>query len=183
MSSVVWLFTADNYRRMTGLRFVLSGQESRFHTLPKHLRSIRSQFGAVTPPYFWSHFNSSLTLILPCQGFLSRLWPSRGDQQIAWNIQLVQGAVEEIVLEDGDADVVGSGDHVGRSANFVDLINRGFTAIAIGSFPRQAAWKYASSKTVSSFPQLARCSTAPAPVTAALKRVVWVMSQLVMYPP
>ena len=36
---------------------------------------------------------------------------------------------------------------------------------------------------VSSLPQLPTCSTAPAPVTAALKRVVWVMSQLVMYPP
>ena len=38
----------------------------------------------------------------------------------------------------------------------------------------------ASSQVRSSLPQLAACSTAPAPVTADLKRVVWVMSQLVM---
>jgi len=35
-------------------------------------------FSAGTPPYFWSHSNSSLTLILPCQGFLPRPWPSPG---------------------------------------------------------------------------------------------------------
>jgi len=31
-----------------------------------------------TPPYFSSHFNSSRTLIFPCQGFLPRPWPSPG---------------------------------------------------------------------------------------------------------
>jgi len=36
------------------------------------------QLGAGTPPYFCSHFNSSLTFIFPCQGFLARLWPSPG---------------------------------------------------------------------------------------------------------
>ena len=37
-----------------------------------------NQLPAGMPPYFWSHFSSSRTLILPCQGFLSRLWPSPG---------------------------------------------------------------------------------------------------------
>src|ERR1035437_9854628 len=43
------------------------------------LRSVCDQFEAGTPPYFCSHFNSSRTLILPCQGFLLRLWPSPGN--------------------------------------------------------------------------------------------------------
>jgi len=37
-----------------------------------------SQLDAGTPPYFCSHFNSSRTLILPCQGFLAKEWPSPG---------------------------------------------------------------------------------------------------------
>ena len=37
-----------------------------------------NQFVGGTPPYFWSQLSSSLTLILPCQGFLPRLWPSPG---------------------------------------------------------------------------------------------------------
>ena len=36
------------------------------------------QLPAGMPPYFCSQFNSSRTLILPCQGFLLRLWPSPG---------------------------------------------------------------------------------------------------------
>jgi hypothetical protein len=42
------------------------------------LRSVCDQFEAGTPPYFCSHFNSSRTLIFPCQGFLPRPWPSPG---------------------------------------------------------------------------------------------------------
>ena len=37
-----------------------------------------NQFDGGMPPYFCSHFNSSRTLILPCQGFFARLWPSPG---------------------------------------------------------------------------------------------------------
>src|ERR1700674_5242020 len=37
------------------------------------------QFPAAgTSPYFSSHFNSSRTLILPCQGFFDSEWPSPG---------------------------------------------------------------------------------------------------------
>ena len=37
-----------------------------------------SQLEVGTPPYFCSQFNSSLTFIFPCQGFLPRPWPSPG---------------------------------------------------------------------------------------------------------
>src|ERR1700686_4074862 len=37
-----------------------------------------NQFEVGTPPYFCSHFNSSRTLILPCQGFFESEWPSPG---------------------------------------------------------------------------------------------------------
>jgi len=39
---------------------------------------LQNQFDGAIPPYFSSHFNSSLTLILPCQGFLPSPWPSPG---------------------------------------------------------------------------------------------------------
>ena len=37
-----------------------------------------SQFDDGTLPYFCSQISSSRTFILPCQGFLLRLWPSPG---------------------------------------------------------------------------------------------------------
>lgn len=39
-----------------------------------------SRNGCYLPPYFSSHFSSSRTLILPCQGFLSSEWPSPTDR-------------------------------------------------------------------------------------------------------
>ncbi len=39
---------------------------------------VRNQSPAGTPPYLCSHFNSSRTLIFPCQGFLERECPSPG---------------------------------------------------------------------------------------------------------
>jgi len=47
--------------------------------------------------------------------------------------------VQQVVFEHGYADVVGSGDHVGGGADFVDLENCGFAAIAVGSLPGQSA--------------------------------------------
>src|SRR6202167_442370 len=43
--------------------------------------------------------------------------------------------LEQVVFEDGDADVVGAGGHVGGSADFVDLEDGGFVVVAPGGFP------------------------------------------------
>src|SRR6202451_1867658 len=43
--------------------------------------------------------------------------------------------LEQVVFEDGDADVVGAGGHVGGSADFVDLEDGGFVVVALGGFP------------------------------------------------
>ena len=46
---------------------------------------------------------------------------------------------EQIIFEDGDADVVGSGDDVGGRFHFVDLEDGGFVVVALGSFPGATA--------------------------------------------
>ena len=46
---------------------------------------------------------------------------------------------EEIVFHDGDADVVGAGDHVGGRFDFVDLEDGGFVVVALGGFPGASA--------------------------------------------
>src|ERR1019366_4029245 len=61
------------------------------------------------------------------------------NQQVTRNIQFVQGAIEQVVLEHGDANVVRPGDHVGWRADFIELVNRAFAAIATGGLPRQPA--------------------------------------------
>jgi len=43
----------------------------------------------------------------------------------------IEGVLEQIIFEDGDADVVGAGDDVGGSADFVDLEDGGFVVIAL----------------------------------------------------
>src|ERR1700694_5461683 len=54
---------------VTGLRPVKAGRSP---------ASTKPQFVPVTPPYFFSHFNSSRTLIFPCQGFFASSCPSPG---------------------------------------------------------------------------------------------------------
>ncbi len=46
---------------------------------------------------------------------------------------------QQVIFEDGDADVVGSGDHVGGGFDFVDLEDGGFVVIALGGFPGASA--------------------------------------------
>src|SRR6185369_13116112 len=85
---------ADAVRQVSALSFQLSAFSSQLSALSSQLSALSSQlsafssqfsvfcfpFGLRTPPYFCNHFNSSRTLIFPCQGFFPRPWPSPGNK-------------------------------------------------------------------------------------------------------
>src|ERR1700685_684756 len=66
---------------------------------------------------------------------------AREDQQLARNVQFVQSAVKQIILKHRNANIVSPGNHMRRRADFVDLVNRSFATIAVGSFPGQSTKK------------------------------------------
>src|SRR4029077_15742369 len=84
----------------------------------------------------FAHFDFSVPGILR-----ERMSLAGEDEQLTRNIQLVQSAIEQVVLEHGNSNIVRSGDDVGRGTNFIELVNRAFAAIPIGGFPGQPAKK------------------------------------------
>ena len=113
---------------------------------------------------------------------MSSEWPSPGNiSNVLGTTEVVQRVVEQVVFGDGHADVIAASDHVSGSANFVDLEDGGFVVIAFGLIPGKSAEKIGIVAWWCRRCPSWRCvSTAPAPVTAAFQRVLWVMSQLVM---
>src|SRR5271155_369249 len=61
------------------------------------------------------------------------------DQQRIWNPERVQSVLQQIIFQHGNTNVLGAGDYVGGSADFVDLKDGGFIVITLRGFPGTSA--------------------------------------------
>ena len=88
------------------------------------------------PLQFFPHFDLSVPrIIAQAMAF------AREDQQFTGDIQFMQSAIEQVVLEHRHADIFRAADHVRRRPDFVDLKDCRFAAIAIGDLPGMPARK------------------------------------------
>src|SRR5215467_11999277 len=63
------------------------------------------------------------------------------NQQLVRNVERIEGVLQQVVFQHGNADVGASGDHVGGSLDFIDLENGGFIVITLCRFPGAPAEK------------------------------------------
>src|ERR1019366_4107170 len=115
-------------------RIKIKSQRQRTGVSALHKTLVRAGHAAILfqPLQLFSHFDLSVPGVL-----IEFVSLAGKNQQVTRNIQFVQGAIEQVVLEHCDANVVRPGNHVGWRADFIELINRALATIAISGLPGQ----------------------------------------------
>src|SRR5437868_15331339 len=66
---------------------------------------------------------------------------ARENQQSGWNPEGVEGVVQQVILGNGDADIVATGDHVRRGSYVGEMKDRALVVVVLRGLPGTAAEK------------------------------------------